>query len=34
LSGFVLVWAGFISWGFFHGGGDSNALVKTIAGTA
>ena len=35
LSGFVLVWAGFIGWGcFFHSGADSNALVKTIAGTA
>jgi hypothetical protein len=35
LSGFVLVWAGFIAWGcFFHTGGDNKALVKTIAGTA
>lgn len=35
LSGFVLVWAGFIAWGcFFHSGGDNNALVRTIAGTA
>jgi hypothetical protein len=35
LSGFVLVWAGFIGWGcFFHSGADHNALVKTIAGTA
>lgn len=35
LSGFVLVWAGFIAWGcFFHTGGDDKALVKTIAGTA
>jgi len=35
LSGFVLVWAGFIAWGcFFHCGGDQKALVKTIAGTA
>ncbi|MET1026317.1 MAG: DUF1097 domain-containing protein [Dongiaceae bacterium] len=34
LSGFVLVWAGFISWGcFFHSGGDQKAFVKTIAGT-
>src|ERR1700692_1472791 len=34
LSGVVLVWAGFISWGcFFHSGGDSKALTKTIAGT-
>jgi hypothetical protein len=35
LSGFVLVWAGFIAWGcFFHSGADNKALVKTIAGTA
>jgi hypothetical protein len=35
LTGFVLVWAGFIAWGcFFHTGGDTNALIKTIAGTA
>ena len=35
LSGFVLVWAGFIAWGcFFHCGGDQKALVKTIAGNA
>jgi hypothetical protein len=35
LAGFVLVWAGFIGWGcFFHTGGDTNALVKTIAGSA
>jgi len=35
LSGFVLVWAGFIAWGcFFHSGGDNKALVKTIAGNA
>src|SRR6185369_522483 len=35
LSGFVLVWAGFIAWGcFFHTGGDDKALVKTIVGTA
>lgn len=34
LTGFVLVWAGFIAWGcFFHTGGDNKALVKTIAGT-
>jgi len=34
LSGFVLVWAGFIAWGcFFHTGGDDKALTKTIAGT-
>ncbi len=34
LSGFVLVWAGFIAWGcFFHSGADNNALSKTIAGT-
>ena len=35
LSGFLLVWAGFIAWGcFFHTGGDNKALIKTIAGTA
>src|SRR5258707_12980504 len=35
LSGFVLVWAGFIGWGgFFHSGGNNNALVKTIVGNA
>jgi hypothetical protein len=35
LSGFVLVWAGFIAWGcFFHSGGDQKALMKTIVGTA
>lgn len=35
LAGFVLVWAGFIAWGcFFHSGGDTKALVRTIAGTA
>ena len=35
LTGFVLVWAGFIAWGcFFHTGGDNNALVKTIVGNA
>ncbi len=34
LTGFVLVWAGFIAWGcFFHTGGDTQALVKTIVGT-
>jgi hypothetical protein len=33
LSGFVLVWAGFIAWGcFFHSGADEKALSKTIAG--
>jgi hypothetical protein len=33
LTGFLLVWAGFIAWGcFFHSGGDNQALVKTIAG--
>ncbi len=33
LAGFVLVWAGFIAWGcFFHSGGDSKALTKTICG--
>ncbi len=35
LSGFVLVWAGFIGWGcFFHSGGDTGAFVKTVVGTA
>lgn len=34
LSGFVLVWAGFIGWGcFFHSGANNDALVKTIVGT-
>lgn len=33
LSGFVLVWAGFIAWGcFFHSGADEKALGKTVAG--
>ena len=33
LAGFVLVWAGFIAWGcYFHTGGDTPALQKTIAG--
>ena len=33
LSGFVLVWAGFIAWGcFFHSGADEKALSRTIAG--
>jgi hypothetical protein len=33
LAGYVLVWVGFIAWGcFFHTGGDSVALQKTIAG--
>ena len=33
LSGFVLVWAGFIAWGcYFHTGGDNAALKKTVAG--
>jgi hypothetical protein len=33
LSGKVLVWAGFIAWGcYFHTGGDTAALKKTIAG--
>ena len=33
LSGFVLVWAGFVAWGcFFHTGGDDAALTKTIVG--
>lgn len=35
LSGFVLVWAGFIGWGcFFHSGANNNALVRTIVGNA
>jgi hypothetical protein len=35
LSGYVLVWAGFIAWGcFFHTGANNNALTKTIVGTA
>src|ERR1700726_1623474 len=34
LSGYVLVWAGFIAWGcFFHTGANNNALTKTIVGT-
>jgi Protein of unknown function (DUF1097) len=34
LSGFTLVWAGFIAWGcFFHSGGDEKALARTIVGT-
>src|SRR6202167_2809870 len=34
LSGYVLVWAGFIAWGcYFHSGADGKALSKTIAGT-
>jgi len=33
LSGAVLVWAGFIAWGcYFHTGGNTDALKKTIAG--
>jgi len=33
LAGFVLVWAGFIAWGsFFHSGGDTKALVKSLCG--
>lgn len=35
LAGFVLVWAGFISWAcFFHCGGDKKAVATTITGTA
>src|SRR3977135_2791158 len=35
LSGFVLVWAGFIGWGcFFSSGANKNPLVKTIVGNA
>ena len=34
LSGYVLVWAGFIAWGcYFHTGANTNALTKTITGT-
>jgi len=33
LAGSVLVWAGFLAWGcYFHTGGDTAALKKTIAG--
>ncbi len=33
LSNYLVVWAGFIAWGcFFHTGGDTKALTKTIAG--
>ncbi len=33
LGGFVVVWGGFIAWGcYFHTGGDTKALVKTICG--
>lgn len=33
VGGWLLVWAGFIAWGcFFHSGGDTSALTKTIAG--
>ena len=33
LASLALVWVGFIAWGcFFHTGGDSAALQKTIAG--
>ncbi|MGF1609373.1 MAG: DUF1097 domain-containing protein [Kiloniellales bacterium] len=33
LAGFVLVWAGFVAWGcYFHSGGNTDALVKTIVG--
>jgi hypothetical protein len=32
-GGVLLVWAGFIAWGcFFHTGGDTKALIKTICG--
>lgn len=35
LAGIALVWAGFIAWGcYFHTGGDTKALIKTIAGNA
>ena len=33
LAGMVLVWVGFIAWGcYFHTGGDTAALQKTIVG--
>ncbi|MFV1921685.1 MAG: DUF1097 domain-containing protein [Methylotenera sp.] len=33
LAGVALVWVGFIAWGcYFHTGGDTAALQKTIAG--
>lgn len=33
LAGMVLVWTGFIAWGcYFHTGGDTAALKKTIVG--
>ena len=33
LGGVVVVWGGFIAWGcYFHTGGDTKALVKTICG--
>jgi len=33
LAGLVLVWAGFVAWGcYFHTGGDTAALQKTIVG--
>ncbi|MGJ8618978.1 MAG: DUF1097 domain-containing protein [Methylophilaceae bacterium] len=33
LAGIALVWVGFIAWGcYFHTGGDTAALQKTIAG--
>lgn len=33
LASVALVWVGFIAWGcFFHTGGDTSALQKTIAG--
>jgi hypothetical protein len=33
LAGAALVWVGFIAWGcYFHTGGDTAALQKTIAG--
>jgi hypothetical protein len=34
ISGYALVWAGFIAWGcYFHSGADGNAFKKTVAGT-
>jgi Protein of unknown function (DUF1097) len=35
LSGFVIIWAGFIAWAcFFHSGANCEALVKTVLGNA
>jgi hypothetical protein len=33
LAPYLIVWAGFIAWAcYFHSGGDTQALIKTIAG--